>query len=244
MSEIVIPYAFADASMSVFKQVNYDVFTSLKKCKSDIADLLNNQMKQVFDVDAAVREKEQEIRQKAVGADKCYNEALERYEEFRRKHWKVFDEKEQLEDRYAPNRLSWIIFGRTREEVLKQHMKKYSEIFKKSQQLYQEIKLYEPYIRLNLKQTIMKETESVRAKLENNIYKQRQLWFESRDNKLRALRQQAAPYSQFMYFVTDLHVDMDSDRCIISCRREYFGNLNGGNIFKQTLINKQIQITH
>ncbi len=170
-----------------------------------------------------------------------YEQAVKRLNEIKTQYRKVFERTEELEDYDFSYPLSWIILGIDRLEALNKHKKKYAYVYDEVKRLNDEIIKLKPYSSEYIQDTIRHAIEREESKKKNEALKNKHQWEQNQSKKRHEHQEVLKELRGGHCLVEGLTATTNGNACeitgtkilVYSAQRERF---------KQTLINKTIQI--
>ena len=175
MSTVYIPYALGRHICGVFKEINFDTYHEIKCAIYDMRQLCAQKYSGNINIDKAVSDLRKELRQKHPKKAIEYINAKRKLEAFCSENSSILYRGEQLEND-EHTRLSWILFGNTREQELSKHHNKYKHIYEQLFVLQQNVYTLEPFSVENIEDTIYDQTQALRRSLENENEAKLERW--------------------------------------------------------------------
>ncbi len=182
---------------------------------------------------------ESDVRNKAKKYTPYYLRAKREYEEFKKRHQRIFAKEEELQDSDCSIRLSWILCGISRVEALEKHMARYQDIYQQLKRLGNTVAQYADYAPENIQKTVERAVRSARVAAANRQSARQ----ESQEKRRKALLRELDTAQGYVFLIKQLRIENDNGICTVSGLRDAIKASNEFTPFNQTLINKAITLT-
>lgn len=245
MSTIEIPYALSQLNTFTFKEINTFDAMAISRIVSELHSIHTATTQEKIDIPSQIKQKRLEILKQAPQMSARYFEAKNKLDTLLATNRKIFDKDIELSDEDGPDKLSWILFGTSRQEQLHKHREKYHHIYAQKYKLEEEMRVYAPYIPQHINATIDREIKNLNTRLEQynmNIFEN---YMENQQRKHSACKQRLSTIYNSIHLydglVSALRIDSTQNICTISCswRSLYDGHRES---IKKNLFNTPCQI--
>lgn len=245
MSTIEIPYALSQLNTFTFKEINTFDAIAIGRIVSELHSIHTTPMQEKVDIPSQLKQKRLEILQQAPKMSAKYFEVKNKLDRLMATNRKIFDKDIELSDEDNSIKLSWILFGTSRQEQLDKHREKYHHIYAQKYQLEKEMRSYAPYIPQYINATIDRELNNLSTRLEQHNVNIFEDYRENQQRKHSACKQRLSTICNSIHLydglVSALRIDSTGNICTLSCswRSLYDGQRK---YVKKTLFNTPCQI--
>lgn len=241
MSYIFMPYALGNFRLYSFKEITLSEYVKYEHAIHNMKQIYDEQFRdELSEVHAAI-EVEIDLYDKHKKLGPKYIKAKQQLEEFKKANYLILCKGEELQDSDCPMRLSWILFGGSREEALKQHMSKYKNIYDRLKSLQKQVYELEPYSDSNINETISRAKWAAEESAKYANAKNREKWEADRNNRIQKELAILSDVRAFGFIVKQLSINTYQSTSNVSCQRQSIHGYAPEQV-KETLINQKIQI--